>query len=293
MWIDRVAVEVDATEASERAAAWAARHLAPRSEILLVHATPDGGRPPAWIEGFAAREGGRVRMVNRRGDPAEELGAAAFHEGADLAVVPASLRGAAERAELASPVPVIAASDDPGGRIRRALVLMDPSPATEAALAWSVLLREGVGVQVIPCAALERWGDEGIRRAAWRSLWGGDPAAEERSAALRWARRRLEEGGLPEAREHVRVEIGNPAEVLRETAAAVDAGLIVLATDAHDPHGRALRREVLRRAAVPVLLADPAHVRPEPLRRPGAATGDGSRRAGPGPDGTAADGWSR
>ena len=270
MWIDRVAVEVDATEESERAAGWAARHLAPRSEIVLVHAAPDGGAPPAWIEGFAAREGRRVRIVSRRGDPAEELGAAAFHEGADLAVVPPSLRGAAERAELGSPVPVIAASDRPGGRIRRVVTLMDPTPATESALAWSVVLRDGVGVQVVPCVALERWGEEGIRRAAWRSLWGGDPAAEERDAALRWAHRTLEEAGLPEAREQVQVGFGDPAAVLCEVAESVDAGLIVLATEGRDPFGRALRREVLRRAAVPVLLADPAHERPEPLspRRP-------------------------
>jgi nucleotide-binding universal stress UspA family protein len=272
MWIDRIAVEVDGTEGAERTARWAARHLAPRSEVVLVHVAPEAGPPPAWTEGFAAEEGKRVRVVGRRGDPAAELGAAAFHEGADLAVVPPSLRGAAERAEQASPVPVVAVGDRPGGRIRRAVVMMDPSPATAAALAWAVVLREGLGVQAIPCAALAGWGEEGIRRAAWRSLWGGDPAAEEREAMLRWARRTLDEGGLPEAAEHVRVGKGNPAVVLAETAEKVDAGLIVLATDAHDPHGRALRREVLRRATVPVLLADPAHVRPEPLR-PAARAG--------------------
>lgn len=266
MWIDRVAVEVDGTDGAERTARWAARHLAPRSEVVLVHAGPESGPPPVWAEEMAAREGSRVRVVSRRGDPAAELGAAAFHEGADLAVVPPSLRGAAERAEMASPVPVVAVGDDPGGRIRRAVLVMDPAPATEAAMAWGVALRDGLGAQVIPCAAVEGWGEEGIRRAAWRSLWGGDPAAEERDAMLRWTRRRLEEGGLPEAGEHVRVGMGNPAALFAETAETVDAGLIVLATDPHDPHGRAIRREVLRRATVPVLLADPAHVRPQALR---------------------------
>lgn len=266
MWIDRVAVEVDDTPESERAAEWTARHLAPRSEIVLVHASPDGDRRPAWTRAFAEREGERVRIVDRRGDPAEELGAAAFREEADLAVVPPSLRGAAERAELASPVPVIAVNADSGARIRRVVVLMDPSPATEAALAWAAVLRGGLGVQVVPCAVIERWGEEGIRRAAWRSLWGGDPAAEERGAMLRWAHRRLADAGLPEAREHVRVAIGEPAEVVAAAAEAVDAGLIVLATSAHDPFGQALRRDLLRRATVPVLLADPEHVRPEPLR---------------------------
>lgn len=267
MWIDRVAVEVDGTEGAERAARWTARQLAPRSEVVLVHVTPDAGTSPAWTERFAAEEGTRVRVVSRRGDPAAELGAAAFHEGADLAVVPPSLRGAAERAEQASPVPVVAVGDDPGGRIRRAVVMMDRSPATEAALAWAVALREGLGVQVIPYAAMQGWGEEGMRRAAWRALWGGDPAAEEREAMLRWARRRLEEGGLPEAGEHVRTGRGNAAVVLCETAEAADAGLIVLATDADDPGGRTLRREVLRRATVPVLLVDAAHLRPEPLQR--------------------------
>ncbi len=60
--------------------------------------------------------------------------------------------------------------------------------------------------------------------------------------------------------------IGEPAEVVAAAAEAVDAGLIVLATSAHDPFGQALRRDLLRRATVPVLLADPEHVRPEPLR---------------------------
>jgi nucleotide-binding universal stress UspA family protein len=272
MWIDRVAVEVDDTEGAERSARWAARHLAPRSEVVLVHVTPGAGSPPGWTERFAGEEGKRVRVVSRQGDPAAELGAAAFHEGADLAVVPPSLRGAAERAEQASPVPVVAVGDDPGGRIRRAVVLMDRSPATGAALAWAVVLREGLGVQAIPCVAMEQWGEEGMRRAAWRALWGGDPAAEEREAMLRWARRRLKKAGLPEAGDHVQGGKGDPAAVLAETAEQVDAGLIVLATDAHDPYGRALRREVLRRATVPVLLADPAHVRPEPLRTAAGAS---------------------
>jgi nucleotide-binding universal stress UspA family protein len=266
MWIDRVAVEVDASDEARRAAEWAARHLAPRSEVVLVHATPEDDSPPAWIRAMVEERGARVRVVNRRGDPAEELGAAAFREGADLAVVPASLRGSAERAELASPVPVIVTSPDPGGRLRRAVVLMDPTPATDAALQWATLLRDGVGVQVIPCAVIERWGDEGIRRAAWRSLWGGDPAAEERSATLRWARRTLARSPLASARDEVRVGIGGAAEVLARTAESTDAGLIVLATDGSDPFGRALRRDVLRRATVPVLLADPAHERPTPRR---------------------------
>jgi hypothetical protein len=275
MWIDRVAVEVDDSEGAERAARWTARQLAPRSEVVLVHVGPEGVPPPAWTAEFVAREAGRVRVVSRRGDPAAELGAAAFHEGADLAVVPPSLRGTAERAELASPVPVVAVGDDPGGRIHRAVLMMDPSPATEAAMAWGVALRDGLGAQVIPCAAVVGWGEEEIRRAAWRALWGGDPAAEERDAMLRWVCRRLEEGGLPEAREHVRVGAGSPAAVLSETAAAVDAGVIVLATDTNDPHGRALRREVLRRATLPVLLADLAHVRPQPLRAAAQSRTDG------------------
>lgn len=267
MWIDRVAVEVDGNASSRRAAEWAARHLAPRSGIVLVHAAADGEAAPGWIAGMVEREGGRVRLVRRRGDPAEVLGAAAFAEGADLAVVPPSLRGAAERAELASPVPVIAVGEDPGGRVRTLVVLMDPTPATEAALAWAALLRDGLRASsVVPVVALEGWGDEGMRRAAWRSLWGGDPAAEERSDTLRWARRMLEAHGLPEARDHVRIGYGDPASVLAEAARATSAGLVVVASEARDPFGQALRREVLRRGEVPVLLADPDHVRPEPLR---------------------------
>ncbi len=220
------------------------------------------------------------------GSPAEVLADVAGDEGRDLLVVGSPHRGLLGRSLLGSvakellrrsPVPVaIAPHDFAGGRGRsadrgRIVVGTDGSPEAEAALAWaeSLAAARGAVLEIFTIATPPATVPSALGR---RSPGPGDPFAPLAEAADRVR---------DDVEVHAHVLVGQAAPNL--AAAAADADLLVVGTQAHGPLEEALVGSVadaLATSPACPLVAVPLRSRPSSERR--------SRPGGEGP-GTAKD----
>lgn len=179
--LDRVVVGVDFQPSSLAALHWTRGVLAPRAELVVVHAVDGGDRPsplappttePPESLGAVAAEYAAARLetlVDAMGEPAARavvrvdrgpvaVASVAEDSGADIIVVgtrgpgsPASSRlgSTAEQLIRISPVPVLLTAGGP--RPSRILVPVDESELTSPVLAWTALLaaRWGAGVMLL------------------------------------------------------------------------------------------------------------------------------------------------
>ncbi|RMH17319.1 MAG: universal stress protein [Acidobacteria bacterium] len=257
MKLDEVLVAVDFSPASQRAAAWTARHLAPGARFTLAHClevAPAGSvawevLPPreevverlrrAAAERFAAlrRElpPAEVRSEVVEGVPAEAIAALASEQGCDLVVVGdhrshgeawRPLGSTAERLVVLSHRPVLVARGLPAAAPRVVLAAVDESEQGRKALAWAASLGRRHGARVIAFHAVSDW----YRR---QLLALGEEAEAEAVQAdvVARARRWLDEVVANQAEDGAAIEphlaSGRPGPACLEAIDRHDAELVV------------------------------------------------------------------
>ena len=290
----RIVVGVDGSDESKEALRWASRLAgAYGGEIVAVHALGlvealggelvPGHKHRAEIEqvmandwcGAVCRSGLGFRAVVREGDAINVLVDTAREEHADLLVVGSRGIGGAPALALGStslhvlqrcPVPVLVVPDrDRVGRhlaLRRILVAVDGTRASNAAIEVAAELASvfGAGLEVVhaiedipvfPLGPAGRMSSDGEAHAPQRARRMLEPLCER-------ARRRH----VPV---HLSIERGSPDDVLPDRAAAIDADLVVTATQRWGDAASPLLASVSRRTAgfgyrptlvVPVTVAD-------------------------------------
>lgn len=260
----RVVVGIDFLAAGDAAARWAARHLAPGAELVLVHSVviPEppsvlrGRFPPREVLLETARRGAALRLSElsrelgasavrleiREGNPAEQLAAVAAELGADLVVVGAHgkrpglwdrLGSTAEAVARTSRVPVLLAAGALSGPPRRLLVPARDGRVLDRVAAWTRLLGERFDAKIVVLHV------EAEAPGRVPSLSDVVARADENDAApAHW---RPVACCFDAARVFADAACGDPAQVIRSEAERFDSDLIVLSTGA--PH--AVRRAVL------------------------------------------------
>lgn len=266
--LDRIVVGIDFRPSSLAALHWARGVLAPRAELVVVHAL-DAGDPPSPLSpapepsdaelasGVEYAEARLRTLVDALGPPAARavvradrgpvvVATVAEETGADLIVVgtrgpgapPSSRLGStAERLIRISPVPVLLAADGQRPRPSRILVPLDESELTSPVLAWTALLADLWGASVtllhvvspVPAAA-------DSATTADRAT-PDEVRAEVREDAALWLARVAGELGRPGAARTAAtpgpevttiVAAGSPGDVVLATAAQQRAEMIVM-----------------------------------------------------------------
>lgn len=284
--LGRVLVALDFAEPSRRAAAWAAHHLAPGSELVLVHAIAVPA-PPAFLgESLPAREqllenvrrGADIRMREltrelratrvwpeiRVGKPAEVVSEMARAYSADLIVVgehgersDASLLGTtAQQIANEAAAPVLLARGVPDAPPRRMLAALGADGDLDRVLEWVTFLAQRFAASVVLLHSVD-------------PLYSGAlSSASETERALafehihdstkRWLERHAER--CREAVQHVTVEVafGDTADEILDASRRADADLVIVG---HGGSGRLARvvaggvsQRVMRRGDRPLLV---------------------------------------
>jgi nucleotide-binding universal stress UspA family protein len=269
--LDRIVIGMDFGEPALAAARWAATELAPRAEVVLVHALGlepaplgapmrDAAEPVAAVARDFAGKGLRevaqalrrgVSVVVRDGRPAPVISEVAHGQGADLIVVgphggrsdrPSGIGSTAERLVRISSIPVLVASRVGPGPPRRLLVAVDDVELTPAVLEWAALFVRRDGAEVTLAHVVGAPGDVPAA-TTWLDGLGRDLPGSTRIA--------------------MEVLVGAPGAEIVGAARRGAADLVVMGR-----RGRArvfpgvlgsTVHEVLRRAECPVLVVvDPA-----------------------------------
>lgn len=153
-----------------------------------------------------------------------------------------------------STVPVLLVGEEPGGPYRSAVVGVDLSPLSHAAIQAAVLIAPTAALHLVHAYEAETLSGQETARQALESLIAGEKPLLERAAL---------KAGLPEIAVSVIAETGDPREVLKTQIAGRSADLLVLAT-----HGRTgLSRTFAGSVATDLInarLCDVLVIRPEP-----------------------------
>jgi hypothetical protein len=241
MALDRIVVGVDPCAGSERVARWAEEALGPVLRVALPAAARAGA-----VQGRAEVWAGRRRAVRAEAAyVADRLAGEAFRVGAEIVVVGALPDEVLERLVQVSRVPVLMAGSAPLRPVRRVAAAVGRSPSSDRVLPWARVLAEQVRGEVVPCHVVEDPARAGARRA--------------------WLTQRLRAEGLREAEPHARLT--DPAPTLADALRGCDAELWVVGSAGPGCASGAVRRRLLREAAVPVLVAARHHHAPAPAAR--------------------------
>lgn len=265
MALQRILIGVDFSAGSLGAARWAARHLAPRAELVVTHVVPAPPAPTflrgallepaafAPLSGAATRRAlravvevvGAVRCVSevRVGEPGEQLAALADEHEAELIVIGRTgergrggkqLGATADRLLRWARVPVLLAAGRLAEPPRRVLAAVDDGETAGDVLTWAgriAAANDGAlaAVHVIGDAlramAAARWADAGDGTADAIAARADD---ELLAATERWLAELLDRTGAGGARAARLVEFGDPRDVLLACADGVAADLLVV-----------------------------------------------------------------
>lgn len=268
MRLDSLAIGVDLTHPSARAALWAARVFAPQANVVLLHCVD-----PLLSEKRAAGErrlaeaalGDLTRQIGthrctydvRVGDPARCLADLAAEVDADLIAVGAhedhpsrepGLGSTAQRLVRCSPVPVLLCSATPSGRPRSVLLPLESAHITTGCANWTheVAKRFGARLALVhvdssrQTSRLTAQQTAVARRGIQMSLW--TDAARE----------------LPAERVFVDAIAGDSTEAVLTEAHRFGSDLLVLeAPENHGETAPAPIDQVLLRSECPVLVIPP------------------------------------
>jgi nucleotide-binding universal stress UspA family protein len=263
MRVNSILMAMDLDEPAIAAARWAAQQFAPGADVTLLHVIdpPDrphfgsGLLPQAELIVDTAREYATARMRDiaslrigrparieiRLGKPHEQVIALAREISADLVVIgphgdrprPARFLGTtAERIVRASPVPVLVGSNPPAGHWHRILVAVDDSVITPVLLRWARDLAEHFDADI---KLLHVWSNALYDNVASSSRAAAPNELEARAkiereledAGTHWLRE-MARTGIGRERVSVAVTHGRAGNVILETAAAMNADLIIV-----------------------------------------------------------------
>jgi nucleotide-binding universal stress UspA family protein len=284
--LSKIVTGVDFSESSHHALSWAAHHLAPDAEFILVHAvelpvppsflgeSPDQTRIAsqihrAIVEDVEAVHGElpevRMRTEVPIGHAYEELGRIAREQGADLvlvgphgenAVLKDLVGSTAERILARSDVPVLLAAGDPQGPPRHILAAVDDTGARYRVLEWSRFLAEKHGATVTAFHCLDRRLFGRIRLVSSPGRIE-DLEMKAMEDARTWLTSELTRHGLPSADENIHVSIGSPGPAISDLACN-HHDLLVVGSRSEKAAERiflgSVARRVIRRTCVPVLM---------------------------------------
>lgn len=289
MEIDRVVVGMDFSEPAIRAARWAAQHVAPHAELVIVHALempvlPDFLR--GHVSGAAdvienARRGatdrlaelcrsicpeGNMRGVVRAGGAVDAILDVVAETRADLVVVGEhgrragvldALGSTAERLLHSSPVPVLlgrGAEDHPPASI---LIPVEEADVTSLVLRWGAELarRFDAGVALLHVITSQIPGRVRIISASGASR---EFEAKLESSARAWLEQAARDAGFDPERTSSDVVFGETRWEVLAAAQRLDVDLIVMGSRGSGTAGQILlgsvARSVLRGAHCPVLV---------------------------------------
>jgi nucleotide-binding universal stress UspA family protein len=289
MKIDRVVVGMDFSEPAIRAARWAAQHVAPQAELVIVHALempvlPDFLR--GHVSGAAdvienARRGatdrlaelcrsicpeGNMRGVVRAGGAVDAILDVVAETRADLVVVGEhgrragvldALGSTAERLLHSSPVPVLlgrGAEDHPPASI---LIPVEEADVTSLVLRWGAELarRFDAAVALLHVITSQIPGRVRIISASGASR---EFEAKLESSARAWLEQVARDAGFDPERTSSDVVFGETRWEVLAAAQRLDVDLIVMGSRGSGTAGQILlgsvARSVLRGAHCPVLV---------------------------------------
>jgi nucleotide-binding universal stress UspA family protein len=259
MPLQRVLVGTDFSDASVSATRWAARHLVPGGELVIVHAL-DVPLPPTFLRRLmptpdemaenlqlgaeqrmdklvASIDGCTVQTVIRHGPSPQVVADAARECEAQLIVVGEhglrrGVRGligtTAERLLTISPVPVLVARELPDGPPTNLLAPLDGSGSDGRVLGWAQLLCDQFQARVTACHAVDVM--DLYRRVRTISAASRMRELEDefRRDAAEWLRSRLAETSLPDHDAAVEIRIGDPRYAIPAMAEMTGADLIIM-----------------------------------------------------------------
>ena len=261
MKIDTLLIALDFSEAGLAGARWAVRQLTPR-KVALLHVIHSPAQPryaaalASTNDGLeaTAREDATWRLRElaekieptaecevRVGRPSEQIVSAARELAADLVVIAPHgdrprrwqfLGTTAERVVRSSPVPVLVATDPGSDAPRTILAPVDDAPNTPAVLEWTRNLAERWNADV---TLLHVWSNalySHVASMSYATARADDAAQNEirtelSEAATRWLDE-MARTGLDSTRVTAVVRYGNAGDIAVETAATMEAGLIVM-----------------------------------------------------------------
>lgn len=286
MKLETIVAGVDFGQPSHAGLEWAARHLAPEADFILVHAM-ELPVPPNFLgestqqmliadqlqqailaDADAVRESladVRMRTEVPLGRPAAAIAEITQRESADLVLVGphrerSGIQGlfasTAERVLSMCGVPVLLYAGSPSGRPKRILAAVDDSPSREWVFGWSRFLAERFGATITALHCLDR---------RFFGPQAGQEAQDEMDVrevgvvaeARDWLASELDRFGIPTTGESSRVEVGAPARVVTELSAD-GFDMLVIGSRGHNVAERvfmgSVASKVIRDAAVPTLL---------------------------------------
>jgi nucleotide-binding universal stress UspA family protein len=290
MFLKRVVLGIDFSDASLGTARWAARHLAPDAELALVHVVPLAP-PPGFLRRElpgsdhllehardATRQGlrglansiGAVRCITsvRAGEPAEELVHAAAEVEAELIVIGRAGQRArtgrgmgttADRLTRRSPLPVLLAARTLRATPHHILAPIDESEVGLEVLRWARRLGVQCDASITALhvvhdtirAYLDAAGAGAVDDAARTSDDARHGAHGVRDAAHTWLQSRMRTAGIDPAHESSAATIGDPRHELLVAAECFDADLIVVGQHGADADERSGLGSVARAALRP------------------------------------------
>jgi len=284
--LDTIVTGIDFSETSHDALTWAARHLAPEGEFVLVHAA-ELPVPPSFLGETADQKsiadglrqailndtkhleaelpGVRLTEVIPFGQASRELARIADERDADMILVgphgedaglKALLGGTAERILRISSVPVLLAAGTPTGPPTRIIAAIDDRPARNWVLDWARFLADRFGASVTAFHCLDKRLFSRIRLI---STPGRIEQLEHqaRGETQAWLASELERYGLPSGEDHHEVVVDSPGRAI--SARSCD-GFDMLVIGSHgEPVAETMllgsvAKKVIRTTCVPVLM---------------------------------------
>jgi nucleotide-binding universal stress UspA family protein len=263
----RIVVGVDGSAVAREALRWTERLASLLdAEIVVVHAVGllEEHLHPEAVELSRSP----FRVIVRDGHPVDVLVDVATELSADLVVVgsrgtgdhPALVLGSTSLHLLqVAPCPVLVVPTHDEGRrhlqLRRLLVAVDGTPESAVALDQACELAAAAGSWIEIVHAVEDVDVFPLGPATAVSSAGEWEAPTVATESLDPLRRQVRRRGIPV---HLRVERGSPEYVVTDTAAAVDADLVILASRHVGDPGQGLldgiSRQVVRLAHRPTLV---------------------------------------
>lgn len=288
MKLDKLVIGIDFSTASVEAAGWAAQHLAPGAELVLVHvisipeATSGSQRRDLLIE--TVREGAekrlrelslslsasRVWLEIREGNAVESLTDVAAAFSADIIVagthgerpgIKEALGTTAEKLVRAASCPVLLHAGAGLGPPSHILVPVDKSDNAGEALRWAAMLSGRLGSRVTAIHVVTAGIASGALAAA--TILSGtppiDPPAQGATAEIpdRWLETAVA-AGVPRDRANSEVAFGEPTREVLSAVERLGADLIIMGRRGEGKFRRAVLGSVvdgvLRAATCPVLV---------------------------------------
>lgn len=288
MKLDKLVIGIDFSTASVEAAGWAAQHLAPGAELVLVHvisipeATSGSQRRDLLIE--TVREGAekrlrelslslsasRVWLEIREGNAVESLTDVAAAFSADIIVagthgerpgIKEALGTTAEKLVRAASCPVLLHAGAGLGPPSHILVPVDKSDNAGEALRWAAMLSGRLGSRVTAIHVVTAGIASGALAAA--TILSGtppiDPPAQGATGEMpdRWLETAVA-AGVPRDRANSEVAFGEPTREVLSAVERLGADLIIMGRRGEGKFRRAVLGSVvdgvLRAATCPVLV---------------------------------------